>query len=171
VDYLSETNWYAVQAKPCREQVAADHLLAQGVETFFPELKETGRGRTVAMALVKPLFPGYFFARFRPLAQLDQVRYAIAVLRVVGTRSVPVPVDQTIIDAIRDLIKNDGYARLAPRALRPGDRVQINRGPWEGTSARFEQEWDDGRRVAILLECIHQTRVVISSRWIEPAVA
>jgi len=49
--------------------------------------------------------------------------------------------------------------------------VIVNHGPLEGTIAKFEQELDDGRRVAILLETIQQARVLIDrdSLALEPA--
>ena len=39
-------------------------------------------------------------------------------------------------------------------------------GPFEGLMGRVEQEWDDGKRVAILLEGINKARVLIEKRWL-----
>ena len=99
------------------------------------------------------------------------MRYINGVLRVVGAGQLPTPVEDDVIQGIRGLIKEDGYACLAQRPLAPGERVAICRGPLEGISARIEQEWDDGRRVAILLETIQTARVVIGREYLEPAAA
>jgi transcription antitermination factor NusG len=154
-----QARWYAVQAKTGRERFAASHLGTRGVEAFLPELKREVL-RAFPKTKILPLFPGYFFA-LCPLIGLDVVRYSPGVLRVVGTTRWPIPVEDDIMQAIRDMIQDDGYARLASRPLQPGEPVLICNGPWEGTTARFEQEWDDGRRVSILLDTIHQARVLI----------
>jgi len=110
--HFGETSWFAIQAKPCRERAASARLRSLGgVEVFFPE--RTAGGPRPG---VRPLFPGYLFARFCPLRSLDLVRYASGVLRVVGNQISPIPVAQDIIDSIRALVEEDGYIRLAPRA-------------------------------------------------------
>jgi transcription antitermination factor NusG len=160
--------WYAVQAKPGRERFAACHVNSRGIEVFFPELKRDLHGFSNHIT-IRPLFPGYFFALFCPSILLDMVRYSPGVLRVVGSANSPIPVEDDVMQAIRDLLRHDGYARLNPLPLRAGDAVIISDGPLEGTKARFERELDDGRRVSILLDAIHQARVLIDRRSLEIA--
>jgi len=164
LNYCFETHWFAVQAKPGRERMASSRLGSQGMEVFFPEIKETRPRANIAQRRIRPLFTGYFFARFCLANQLDGVRYAPGVLRVVGTHGTPTPVAEEIIQSVRALVTADGYARLAPTPLRPGDLVCVDHGPLEGTIARVEQEWDDGRRVAILLDTIQRARVLIDRK-------
>lgn len=160
MNYFGEINWFAVQAKPWREKLAVSHVTSLGLDVFFPEA-QTRAGGGVPGWVVKPLFPGYFFARFSPSIWLDVVRYGRGVLRVVGAGRTPIPVGEEVVDSLRLLLHANGYARLEPRPMLPGDRVKIQQGPLEGICARIEQEWDDGRRVAILLETIQRARVVI----------
>jgi transcription antitermination factor NusG len=160
MNFSRQARWYAVQTKTGRERFAVSHLGSRGVEVFLPELKREGL-RAFPKTKILPLFPGYFFALFCPLIELDVVRYSPGVLRVVGTTRWPIPVEDDIMQVIRDMIQEDGYARLVCRPLQPGDPVLICNGAWEGTTARFEQEWDDGRRVSILLDTIHRARVLI----------
>jgi len=134
-----QARWYAVQTKTGRERFAVSHLGTRGVEVFLPELKREVL-RAFPKTKILPLFPGYFFALFCPLTGLDVVRYSPGVLRVVGNAQHPIPLEDEVVQAIQDMIQDDGYARLLRSPLRPGDSVIICNGAWEGTRARFEQE-------------------------------
>jgi len=171
MDMWKETNWFAVQAKPFRESSAALSVSKVDAEVFFPRIREARLVCGVSRDMIKPLFPGYFFAKFCPLLSLDTVRYAAGVLRVVGTACLPIAIDEQIILAIRARIETDGFIRLTRRSFQPGDRVLVEAGPFQGSLAEFEQEWDDGKRVAILLDAISKARVLIEARWLAPAVA
>lgn len=56
--------WYCIRAKPRMETVAAATLQTlDSVEVFLPR---TIRPKKIKSTPIKPLFPGYFFARFDP---------------------------------------------------------------------------------------------------------
>jgi transcription antitermination factor NusG len=59
--------------------------------------------------------------------------------------------------------------RILPHSFQSGDRVSIQDGPFEGMMGRVERELDGGRRVAILLETLWCSRVLIERRWLEAA--
>jgi transcriptional antiterminator RfaH len=164
MDIWSETNWFAVQTKPQRESLAVASVRRERVEVFFPQIVVNARDGDATQKVSKPLFPGYLFARFCPSAALDRVRYARGALRVVSASGIPLPVEEAIIREIRDRIEPDGLIRLKPPAFRSGDPVLIHDGPLEGLMGRVEREWDDGRRVLILIECLHQARVSVEKR-------
>ena len=164
MDVWAETSWFAVQSRPYREALAAAGLAHLGLNVLLPRIRQEqlvcGTWRRVS----RPLFPGYLFARFCPVTALESVRYSRGVLRVVGTMRCPTAVDTEVIASIRERVQTDGYIRLEPDPLIPGEEVEIQRGPLAGWMGRVEREWDDGRRVAILLETIHQARVAIDRR-------
>lgn len=164
--WWKEANWFAVQAKPFRENLAAASVAKLEVEAFLPKIKQEQSVCGVPRSVSKPLFTGYFFARFSPLPLLEAIRHARGVLRVVGTSRFPIPLDEQIISDLRARVEEDGFVKLKPPALERGDRVCIDEGPWQGTIGRFEQEWNDGRRVMILLEAIHKARLLIEKRWV-----
>jgi transcriptional antiterminator RfaH len=167
IDFWSKANWYAVQAKPSHLKLAVTHVSKLDLEVFLPCVKCDGE----AFRAEAPLFPGYFFARFCPLTSFDAVRYGRGVLRILGTSRHPLPVEEEIIETIRERLQEDGLIHLERKAFQPGDLVTVEEGPFCGWMGKVEREWDDGKRVAILLDVIHQARVLVDRRHIVAAEA
>jgi transcriptional antiterminator RfaH len=167
----TETNWFALHTKPRRERFAVNNVDALGIETLLPLVKVERLLRGTATMAAKPLFPGYFFARFCPESAFESVKYARGVLRVVSSGRIPIPVPGNIVGDIQDRVQEDGFIRMRPRGLAPGTRVTIQTGPFEGMIGRVERELDDRKRVMIFLETLLQARVLIETRWIEAEAA
>ncbi len=151
----SVPNWYAIHAKPAREALAQANVRALGVEVFLPFARRERKP-------VKPLFPGYLFARFTPALHLDWIRYAQGVLQVVSTGRFPLPIAEHVIEDLRASLDESGCLPMAGEKFLPGDRVVISAGPLQGLTARVTAEQDGRRRVTILLETILQARVCVS---------
>jgi transcriptional antiterminator RfaH len=164
MQFWSDTNWFAIQARPHREQLAAAGVAKLDAPAFLPMIRQPQLVCGVERLVTKPLFTGYFFAKFAPALLLDTIRYTPGVLRVLGTAARPVPVDETIIAAIQGRLQADGFIHLESNPLKPGDRVIIGQGPLTGWIGQVEREWDDGKRVFILLEAIQQARVLVERR-------
>ncbi|MGH9238270.1 MAG: transcription termination/antitermination protein NusG [Vicinamibacterales bacterium] len=158
--------WYAVQTKPLQEDRARANLGAVGFETFLPNLRRlVDRGGRRAVR-VEPLFPRYLFAKFDDTVGLHRVRNTRGVVRVLGSGSSAVPVDESIIDGIRARVGPDGYVQLTPP--RKGDHVRITGGPWRGFVGVFEASRGSAERVALLLSAVHgKYRLVIEQDLIE----
>jgi transcriptional antiterminator RfaH len=171
IDLWKDTNWFALHTKPRREDFAATNVNALGVESFLPRVKADRFAHGVARTIIKPLFPGYFFARFRPENSLESVKCSRGVLRVVGSGQFPIPVEDQIVRDIQDRAGPDGLIRIRPQSLKQGDRVSIQDGPFEGLMGRVERELDAGRRVTILLESLLHARVLIERRWLQAEAA
>jgi transcriptional antiterminator RfaH len=167
MDWFREINWFAIHVKRFRESVAAASVAALGLEVFLPMVKVEHPEYLTIKVAAKPLFPGYFFARFNPEAYLSSVEGSRGVLQVIKSGSCPTPVDDQVMREIQDRVEADGLIRLQPRELKPGDRVSVQEGPFAGMMGRVEAELDDRRRVAILLETLWQARVLIEKRWVE----
>jgi len=165
--------WYAVQTKPREESRANDNLRAWGVETMMPVIREAAyhpmRGTSWR---VKPLFPGYLFARFDLAKSLARIRYTRGVQSVVTLGGTPTMVPDDIIDTIRARIGADGLVRLVTD-LKPGDRIRVQGGILRGFSGVFQADQNGSSRVAILLDTLRcQTRVIIERdvlRRVSPA--
>lgn len=166
MELWSETNWFAIQARPHRETLAAGSVTKLDAEVFLPRIKQEQRVCGTWRRVARPLFAGYFFARFRPVTSLDAIRYARGVLRVVGSASIPIPLDPEIISGIQDRVQADGFVHLQRTGFQPGESVSIQNGPLAGWIGQVERELDDGRRVAILLDAIHRARVLVEKRWL-----
>lgn len=169
--FWAETNWFAIQTKPFQEKLAAASVAKFDAKVFLPRIKQEQLVCGITRLLTKPLFSGYFFAKFSPLLVQEAVRYARGVLRIVGTSRFPVPLDAEVISAIQDRVRDDGFIRLETKRLSPGDAVTIEQGHFAGLVGKVESEWDDGKRVAILLEAISKARVLIEKRWLAAAEA
>lgn len=161
---MNDINWFAIQTKPHQERLAATQVASSDVEVFLPRCMQERQVCGSLRKVAKALFPGYLFARFRPLLSYDGVRYSSGVLRVVGNSRVPIPLAPEIISSIRDRVQLDGFVHLDGHQYISGDRVAIEAGPLAGWMGRVEREWDDGRRVIILLETIQQARLTIEKR-------
>ena len=171
LDGGSETNWFAIQAKPFRENLAASSISKLDLEVFLPKIKQEQLVCGIWRVVAKPLFPGYLFARLCPLLSLDAVRYARGVLRVVGTSRFPIPLDAEIILAFQNRVQSNGFIELKPQTFECGDEVTIERGPFAGWIGKVEREYDDGKRTMILLEAIQNARVVIDRESLEAVAA
>lgn len=171
MNWLGDINWFAVHAKRFRETLAASTLGALGLEVFLPMVKVELPDRAVIRAKSKPLFCGYFFARFVPAISLETVESAQGVLHVVKSGLWPIPVGDQVVLEIQNRVEADGLICLHPRELRPGDRVSIHEGPFAGMMGKVEAEMDDRKRVAILLETLWDARLLIEKQWLEVEAA
>jgi transcriptional antiterminator RfaH len=141
--------------------MAERSLQRLGVEVFQPLVRVTPPAGASRRPVLRPLFGGYLFARFAANEFLEMVRFAPGVSYVVSSGRIPLPVEPEVIDAVRSRLDEDGYFRLQPAHFTPGQRVLIDQGPFAGMVGEVEREWDNGRRVAILLEAIHRARVLV----------
>jgi len=151
-----------IHTKPRMEDRADYNLKAWGVQTLYPRIRETRFGLGGKQSsLVKPLFPGYFFARFSLNDLLHKIRYTRGVQSVVTLGARPVPVDDRIIDVIVSRTGKEGFVKLADE-LMPGDRVMIKGGPFKSLTGIFERRTHDEERVRILLDTLgYQSHVEI----------
>jgi transcriptional antiterminator RfaH len=166
-----QDHWFAIHAKPRREHFAAANIGALDIETFLPRIKVTTLLGGVTRTIIKPLFPGYFIARFCPENTLESVKYSRGVLGVVSSGRFPIPVDDDVIEEIQGRAQKDGFIRIRPQTLAPGTRVAVQSGPFEGMMGTVERELDDRKRVVIFLESLLNARVLIQKEWVEVEAA
>jgi transcriptional antiterminator RfaH len=167
VEFWQKTSWFAVETRAHRENLATRHIAKLNLEVFLPLMKREQWVCGVIRSVTKALFPGYFFARFRPSEFLDPVRHSYGVTRVVGSERFPIPVGDEVVRDIQDRVEEDGLVRVQPQALAPGTQVAIRDGPFEGFVGTVLREADDRKRVAILLETLLGARVLIERRWLD----
>jgi transcriptional antiterminator RfaH len=167
MDWFRDIHWFAIHVKRFREAVATSTVAALGLEVFLPMAKVELSDCIAIKIRSKPLFAGYFFARFSPETSLESVECARGVLHVIKSGTTPIPVDDEVVREIQSRVAEDGLIRIQRREFKPGDRVSIHEGPFAGMMGRVESEVNDQRRVAILLETLWNARAVIQSRWLE----
>lgn len=156
-------SWYVIQTNPRQEDRAYDNLKAWQVPVFFPKIKQRwqGRGGGGNTYVAKPLFPRYIFAKFDPQHYLHKIRFTRGVHNIVSFGDAPTPVDDEVIELIKQRMGEDGFVRMDDE-LTPGTKVLINDGPLKDLIGIFERETSEADRVMILLENItYQARIEI----------
>ena len=158
------TRWLCVHTRPRRETGAERYCReVLKLDTYYPRLKRLKTIRRVKRWVVGPLFPRYFFCRLNLAQNFRAVQYAPQVIGVVSFGGRPTPVDDAIIDQIRQWAGEAvDIVRVRP-GFRPGDLVEIADGPLRGLQAVVLQDMSDRDRVAVLLSTLGcQARLIVS---------
>jgi transcriptional antiterminator RfaH len=160
---MLDPRWYLIHSKARRENVAELNLRRLGVETFCPRFRELKRAGGNAKSEDEVLFPGYFFVKVDMTTEYRKVTYAHGVLRVVRFGAAAAEVEEEIIDSIRERVHNGFVVPPLPSSLQSGQIVRINKGPFNGLDAIFEEELNGAQRVALLMKTVaFQGRMVIN---------
>lgn len=131
------SRWYVLQVNP-RAEISVEKSLAKaGIETWLPVRKvlpvrrgRRSKGARTAVDVVA--WPGYIFVRTinapHSWAGLATVEGIVAVL---GTAERPVPIADAIVLELREyLATNQDVADVLSNALKEGDRVLVDCGPF-----------------------------------------
>ena len=157
--------WYAVQHKPAQAERALANLENQGIECFFPEIDvETIRAGKRHIKR-EPLFRGYLFINLELTDPIwHKLRSTRGVTKVVSFGNRPAPIDDAVIDAIRE-----GQEKAAEMGgIRPGDPLDIQEGPFRGLNAVF-QHYDGETRAMVLIDFMQkQHRVSMDLKNVRP---
>ena len=123
--------WAAVQIHSQRERLATRYLSLAGYEVWLPRIRgrRIVRGRRQKVTLA--LFPGYLFLLVE--LQWSAARYCPGVIRLVMDGDRPAKVPDRVVEALKER-EVDGFVKLPepPPRLRPGGRVRVTGGPFQG---------------------------------------
>jgi transcriptional antiterminator RfaH len=157
--------WYCIRAKPRMETVAAATLQTlDSVEVFLPR---TIRPKKIKSTPIKPLFPGYFFARFDPIAHLRNVHFARGVSYVIRRKEIPVPVSPQVMIELR-LLSPDGILEIPDKPHMIGDKVKAIAGLFEGETGDVTQLIPSRERIKVLFEILGRpTEVEIDENFLD----
>jgi transcriptional antiterminator RfaH len=161
--------WFAIYTNGKQEVRAFHNLLAWGLESFNPMIKEYRRNQFTGLAsfVSRPLFPRYIFARFAPLNLMHKVTFTRGVQRIVSFNDEPCPIDDEVIAFLKSRVGSDGFVSLGT-PLKAGDKVRIKDGPWKALEGVVERDVKPSERVMLLLTAINfQGRLTIESDWLE----
>lgn len=158
--------WYAVMAKPRKEQTSTSFLEQAGIETYYPEVNECFIVKGRRYVRRSGLFPGYLFARFDYDQQYRTVSYCRGVRKIVTFGQVPAEVESGLLDDIRGRLSQQDMIPI-PR-LTHGEVVRISHGPLTGVEGVFDSSLSGKERVVVLLRALsYQSRVVLKLSDIE----
>lgn len=126
----SAGNWYAIHVRPRCEFSTALILQNKNFEPFVPCYKSKRRWSDRTINLELPLFPGYIFSRFDVKVRLPIITTP-GVIRIVGTRKTPWPLQPDEIEAVRRVV--EGGCKVKPHPfVAVGAEVCIEEGPLAG---------------------------------------
>ena len=158
--------WYVVQSKPREEERAQYFLEEKRLETYLPRMEVITVKNCRNIIKQKPLFPSYLFCRFDPKESLAHVRWTKGVAKILPESVNPVPVENSMVNTLRDLEQEDGVIRK--KALRRDDRIRVSHGPMKDILGIFEQWTSDQGRVRVLLNFIkYQATVELHHSMVE----
>jgi transcription antitermination factor NusG len=147
-------NWYALHSHPRKEDSLWQQVQSQGYEVFYPRIRvQTVNPRA---RKVKPYFPGYLFIRAdlqeTGLSVFQWMPYSTGLVSFGGE---PAVVPDALIHAISRRIEEIAQAggELFD-AVKPGDQVRVQTGPFAGYEGIFDTRVDGTQRVRILLRML-----------------
>jgi transcription elongation factor/antiterminator RfaH len=147
--------WHVMYTKPNKETLVDSQLEDRGLETYFPYLRiERGYSRGIRY---EPFFPHYLFF-FADLSSTEAygVQWLPGVRKLVHVGNRPATVPQAVIDALHKRL--DPFAEKAISKsewlFKPGQKVEITSGPFEGFEAIFQKGLNGRDRVQVLLQLV-----------------
>jgi len=162
--------WYAVHVRSNQERIVEGYLRGQGIDTFLPTYRTMSRRRDRRVAIERPLFGGYLFARIDPRGPARvQVLRSSGTVRIVGFGGAPTPIPDEKIRSLEILV-GKGRDRVRPHPLvREGQRVRVTDGPFAGASGTLVAA--GGRRSRLVVELEFLGRAVaapVSPEQVQP---
>lgn len=158
--------WYALLVRSRRERQALGQLAGQGYECFLPVYKSERRWSGRMKEVEQPLFPGYLFCRLE-IHNRGPVLMAPGVHQIVGVGRTPVPVAETEIEAVRQVLAS-GLPSQPWLFLQVGQRVRINHGGLnnlEGILINFK----GGHRVVLSVSLLQRSVAMeVDLSWVTP---
>lgn len=149
-------HWAVVKTHPSKERLAEEHLARQHFEIYCPRVVKRIRKSRRHQNVIRPLFPGYMFVRvlperqhWRPILSTFGVQTLLSFGDRVGL------LDDDFITCLKDREVEGVIVRSAPVAApheqyRPGQRVQVNGGPFDGAVATILSVRESDRLVVLM---------------------
>ena len=120
--------WAVAQTETQHEHIARMFLMREQFETYMPRIRRHGR--------ILPLFPSYIFIRIQ--SAWYRARWSPGVTKILMDGERPAQLADEVVQSIRG--REIGGVVVLPRAprLRPGQRVRVLRGSFEGSVGIYD---------------------------------
>ena len=150
-------SWFALQVRTRHESGVASFLDTKGYEIFLPVYTSRKRWSDRVKNVETPLFPGYLFCRFDAQDRLP-VLTTPGVIQIVGYNRLPIPVEESEIQAIQTLLASGFHNQPWP-FLSVGDRVRIEAGALRGCEGLLV-EFKGSHRLVLSISLLHRSVAV-----------
>ena len=164
---LTLTRWYALVVRHQHERPVERALLYKHFEALVPTYRARRQWSDRTKELELPLFAGYVFCRFH-YRELARVVSIPGVARVVGFGDGPVPLEDREISNLKAVMESKLRTRPWPY-LKPGDRVQVARGPLRGVEGTLLEDRGAFRLVVGLELLQRSVAVELEPEMVAPA--
>jgi transcriptional antiterminator RfaH len=160
--------WYVLKTKPHREAQVAQVLINARLEVFNPKIRELSYRGTLRYYSVKPLFPSYLFLHinFDNTDNIHMIKYTRGVSKILCAGNKPLPVEEEIIQTLRERISPEGVIEQRHSTFLPGDTVRIRKGPLKDLIGILEKSAKAEERVIVLLHLVNY-KMQASLHWTE----
>lgn len=160
---MNGKNWFVVQTKPRKENVALENLERQGFAAYCPKTIQSRRRRQRWQKVIEPLFPRYLFVQLNAgIDNFSPIRSTLGVVGLVRFGSNPAVMPEPAIEAIQNQEKLIGNSADNFPQWQKGDMLEILDGPFAGLRGIFQRN-ESLERVSLLLEILgKQNRFNIS---------
>jgi transcriptional antiterminator RfaH len=145
--------WFVVQSKPHKEEVAKFQLQRKELEVFFPRL-QLPLSITKSQRII-PLFSSYLFVRIQTFDEYYLTIWSPGVKGLVSFNGVPAPLDETIVAFLRQQATAEGIITAYSKLI-VGREVRISQGPFEGLVGIIQKPPNAKGRIRILLELLNR---------------
>jgi transcription antitermination factor NusG len=149
--------WYALHVRRRFEKVVAGMLRNKGYEGFLPLYLRERRWSDRIKQIELPLFPGYVFCKFDPSTRL-QILTIPGVNAVVGFGKKIMPIDESELEAVRNLLKSTQFFEPTP-FIAVGNRVRVESGPLAGAEG-FVINMKNALRLVISISMLQRSVAV-----------
>jgi transcriptional antiterminator NusG len=162
------TSWYAIRTRSRHEKVVERQLQGQGIEAFFPMVRQLHNWSDRRKLVEVPLFAGYAFVRIVPSPE-ERVRVLQihGVVELVGAHNQGIAIPEEQIEAVRAVVA--GNLPFTEHVfLKVGQRVRVRGGSLDGVEGVLVAN-NGCRRLVISVEPIQRAlSISIEGYQVEP---
>ncbi|ABV37637.1 NusG antitermination factor [Shewanella sediminis HAW-EB3] len=165
--------WYLLYCKPRGESRALQNLTIQNIETYLPTIAVKKEQKGQVSVVKTSLFPSYLFIKFDPKeVSVSRINSTRGVVQVVGCKELMTPIDDGIIDAIRQQeyelnsmtqgstdIGSSSNEEFEPKVINPGEKVRLTEGVFSTLEGIFQEKSGD-KRCHVLFEIMGEMKSV-----------
>ena len=158
--------WYVLYTRSRHEKLVESQLLRKGIEAYTPKVTYRRRWSDRMKHVEEPVFRSYCFARF-PMVDKRRIISQQGVVNIVHFNNQYVPVEDSVIDSLKILIRNELQIDPCPY-LKKGDRVLIKKGPFKGLEGYILEKRNKNTTLVVSVDAIAASvKCVIDSDFVD----
>jgi len=150
--------WHVIYTRGRYEKRIAEQITEQGIEIFFPLVKQLRQWKDRKKWVEIPLFPNYIFVKADEKI-LSEILHINGVLKSVNSYGKPVTVSNKQMSSISKLIHETQYPEVEFNLPEIGSDIKIISGPLKGISGKLMQR-KGKHKICIAIEAINASILV-----------